>query len=143
MKMTKKISHKIRIKAPRENVFKALSTAQGLKGWYTPHLQGDIAEGREAVFSFTGREPFRWRFTEMSPQSQVRWECVEGPGAAGGTTVTFRVSNTDGGRTVVECEHEGWSDSDEAFTICNTLWGILMGHLMDYAETAKPDPAFK
>ena len=138
-----KSSHKIRIKAPRERVFKALSTAEGLKGWYTPQLQGDVAQGREAVFSFTGRDPFRWRFAELSPNSRVRWECIEGPGSAAGTTVTFRVSDTGDGRTVVECDHEGWPQTDDAFTTCNTLWGVLMDHLRTYAETAKPAPAFQ
>jgi len=43
------------------------------------------------------------------------------PGAASGSTVTFRLSATT----------------------CNTLWGILMGHLKAYAETSTRFPALR
>ncbi len=136
------LSHKIHINAPQDRVYKALSTSEGLKSWYTPHLEGEVRQGGTAVFRFTDKEPFRWKFVEISPNSRVRWECVEGPGAARGTAVTFRLSDKGDGRTVVECDHDGWPDSHEAFTLCNTLWGILMGHLKNYAETTEPAPAF-
>ena len=107
------------------------------------------AEGRESLRDLRitevtqlSREPFRWRFAKLSPNTRVRWECVEGPGAAAGTTVTFRLTETPEGQTLVECDREGLAGSHEAFTTCNTLWGILMGHLKNYAETAKPAPAF-
>jgi hypothetical protein len=116
---------------------------QGIKGWYTPNLEGKVGKGQDAVCRFSGREPFRWRFAKLSPDTRIRWECVEGPGAEAGTTVTFRLTDAADGSTVVECDHEGWSDSDKAFATCNTLWGILIGHLRDYAETAKPVPAFR
>ena len=44
------ISHKITIQTPKSQVFKALCTTEGLKGWYTPHVEGEVGEGQEAVF---------------------------------------------------------------------------------------------
>jgi uncharacterized protein YndB with AHSA1/START domain len=137
-----KISHKITIQASPDRVFKALSTAEGLKGWYTPQLEGRVGEGKEAVFTFTDQVRFRWRFAELTSDSRVRWECVEGPGAAAGSTVTFRLFDKGDGRTSLEFDHDGWPESDPDMTTCNTLWGILMGHLKNYAETAKAAPAF-
>ena len=137
-----KTSHKITIKAPADRIFKALSTAEGLKGWYTPHLEGKVGEGQEAIFKFTGKKPFRWKFVELASDSRIRWECIEGPGAAAGTAVTFRFSDRGDGRTTVECDHDDWPDTHSAFTTCNTLWGILMGHLRNYAETGHANPAF-
>jgi uncharacterized protein YndB with AHSA1/START domain len=136
------ISHEIRIAAPRDRVYAALSTRDGLTSWHTADLEGDVEEGEEALFRFNGREPFRWRFLELTPESRVRWECTKGPGAAAGTTVTVRLSDTTDGRTQVELDHDGFSDSDGAAKTCNTLWGILMGHLKTYAETAVPSLAF-
>jgi ABC-type phosphate/phosphonate transport system substrate-binding protein len=68
----------------------------------------------------------------------VLWECVEGPGAAAGTTVSFQLSDKGEGRTTVEFDHEGWPEGHSAFATCNTLWGIFMGQLKRYAETGKP-----
>jgi hypothetical protein len=80
-----------------------------------------------STFRFTGRRPFRWRFAEITPASLARWECVEGPGDS----------------TVVECDHDGWPEGHDAYITCNTLWGILMGKLKEYAETSTPAPAFQ
>jgi uncharacterized protein YndB with AHSA1/START domain len=137
-----RISRCTDINAPRDRVFDALCTAEGLKGWYTPHIEGTVGEGQEATFRFSGRRPFRWRFAEITAPSGAHWECVEGPGAAAGTTVTFRLSDAGSG-TRLECEHEGWDEGDAALATCETLWETLMHHLRDYAETATPAPAFQ
>ena len=138
-----KTSHEIRIQAPLDRVFRAVSTAEGLKGWYTPDLEGEVGADQEFVLRFASREPFRWKVAQLQPNSFARWECLEGPGAAPGTMVTFRVSDAGDGRTEVKCDHEGWPESHEALATCNTLWGILMHHLKNYAETEKPEPAFR
>jgi uncharacterized protein YndB with AHSA1/START domain len=135
-----KTSHKIRIKAPQDRIFQAITTAEGLKGWYTPQVEGEVRKGGEAIFRFTSREPFRWKFVELTPNSRARWECVEGPGAAKGTSVTSRLTDSGDGRTVVECDHEGWPEAHEALATCNTFWGILLGHLQKYAETSVVTP---
>jgi uncharacterized protein YndB with AHSA1/START domain len=137
-----RLSHKVHVNAARDRTFDALATTEGLKGWYTPNIEGEVAEGEEATFRFTGRRPFRWRIVDVTPDSGVRWECIEGPGNAAGTSVAVRLSDADDG-TVVELDHEGWQEGDEAFTTCNTLWGALMDHLRKYAETGHPDPAFQ
>jgi uncharacterized protein YndB with AHSA1/START domain len=135
-------AHKITIDAPQEQVYQALATIDGLKGWYTPNVEGRVGKNEEATFTFKDKEPFKWRFTDLKPNSLVRWTCVEGPGAAAGTTVTFKVSEKSKHQTVVECDHEDWPDGHGALKTCNTLWGILMGHLKEYSETRVPSPAF-
>jgi uncharacterized protein YndB with AHSA1/START domain len=137
-----KTSHKITINATKSRVFDALSTKDGLKGWYTPQVEGEVGEGETVVLGFKDEVPFHWRFVEVASPTRIKWECVEGPGAAAGTRVDFRLSDRDG-HTTVECDHEGFSEADKALRSCNTLWGILMGRLRDYAETAKPAPAFQ
>ena len=128
---------------PTRSSHSGLIDIRGLKGWYTPHLKGEVGADREFVLRFTGREPFRWKVAELSPDSLARWECLEEHGAASGTTVTFRVSDVGDDRTAVECDHEGRPESHEALATCNTLWGILMHHLRNHAETEKPEPAFR
>ena len=135
-------SHVIRIKAPKDRVFDALSTTDGLKGWYTPHVDGEVAPGKTMTLRFTGREPFRWKIVELQPGVRAEWECVEGPGAARGTSVAFKLSDASEGRTEIACEHNGLDEGHDAFNSCNTRWGILLGRLRDFAETSNPHPAF-
>jgi uncharacterized protein YndB with AHSA1/START domain len=136
------LSHQIRVSAPPDRVYEAISTNDGLTGWFTADIDGTVGSGGEALLKFTGHEPFRWRFTGLSPGSRLRWECTQGPGAAVGTTATFSLSRTADGRTQVGLDHDGFTESDPALATCNTLWGILLGHLKTYAETAVPSPAF-
>jgi len=113
------LSHQIRVSAPPDRVYEAIATNDGVT------------------------EPFRWRFAELSPGARLRWDCTQGPGAAAGTTATFSLSRTADGRTQVDLDHDGFTESDPALATCNTLWGILLGHLKNYAETAVPSPAFE
>ncbi len=136
-----KSSHKIRLHAAPDHVYQALTTQAGLQSWFTPHIEGQVSEGHKVKMSFSGKEPFRWRMSAFKPATHVHWECLEGPGSAKGTSVTYTL-NGQGGQTVLECDRDGWPEGHEAFATCNTLWGILMGRLKDYAETSKANPAF-
>jgi uncharacterized protein YndB with AHSA1/START domain len=136
------LSHEIRVAAPRDRVYEAIATREGLTGWYTATIDGGVVEGKEALFTFDGREAFRWGFVELATADGVRWKCTAGPGKATGSTVTFRLSDTSDGRTQVKLEHDGFEGPESTVRTCNTLWGILMGHLKAYAETAARVPAF-
>ncbi len=135
-----KTSHRIRIKAQPDHVYAAIATTDGLKAWFTPDIEGDVAAGKTAWFRHDGRDSFRWKFVDLKPDTLAQWECVEGPGAATGTHVVFRLHG-DGQTTIVECDHDAWPDGHGAFDTCNTLWGILMGRLKAYSETGTSQPA--
>ena len=92
--------------------------------------------------SFTGKEPFRWKFSHLKPTSHVRWDCLEGPGAAKGTSVTYTLNKDGDSQTLVELDHDGWPEGHAALATCNTLWGVLMGRLKDFSETGEASPAF-
>ena len=136
-----KISHEIRINASMADVFKTLSTIDGLMGWYTTRIEGDIAPGESIKVHADGRPSFCWKISELTPPTATKWQCVEGPGTAPGATVTFRLSTKDS-RTQVQLDYEGISEDNPAFATCNTLWGVMLGHLKRYAETGKASPAF-
>jgi hypothetical protein len=84
---------------------------------------------------------FRWKVSALISGSAVSWECISGPGAAAGSTVTFELSDTGDRRTAVELDHAGWPENHQALATCNTLWGILLGQLRMYAETSKRQEA--
>ena len=137
-----KSSHRIRIQVESHNVYEAIATKRGLEAWFTPQIQGEVTPGETAVFRHVGCEKTRWRFIAMDPGKSSCWECVEGPGAVVGTSVLFTLTG-EGPTTVVQCVHDCWPEEDAAFSTCNTLWGILMGRLKDYAESGKTQPALR
>src|SRR5260370_7795490 len=88
------ISHAIRIRAPRAQVYEALSTRDGISGWNTPDLEGDVAQGREFTLRYGDGESFRWKVTKLNNGPAVSWECVSGPEAAAASTVSYDLSHT-------------------------------------------------
>lgn len=136
------IAHTIRIKAAAKDVFAAVSTDEGVKSWFTPDVEGSIESGQSATFRFADGNAFEWQFDEIEPDHQIRWKCQSGPGAAAGSSVTFDLTKASGGDTRVDLEHAGWPDDHEAFATCNTLWGILMGRLKNYAEQSGKTKTF-
>ena len=139
-----KTEHRINIAAPQNEVFQAITTADGLKGWYSPDVAGKSDKGGEVTLSFTEKEgPFRWKVTEADKGSLVRWECLAGPGQSAGTIATFRLASNNSGGTTVELDHEGFHESDAKLKTCNTLWGALMHHLKGFVETKQAKPAFQ
>jgi len=136
------IPHELKIRARQERIFEALTTAQGLKSWYSAHVEGDGALGHPWRFVFTRRPTFRWEVTELLAPTHIAWRCVEGPGDSVGTTVTFHLSEADEGRTLVELAHTGWPGTGGNYRKCNTYWGVLLHHLRQYVEKGVPSPAF-
>ena len=136
------INHEIKIKASRERVFEALTTAGGLRSWVTARVEGDGGSGHAWRFEFSERPTFGWEVTESTSPARVAWRCVEGPGDSVGTRVTFDLSAADKDRTLVEIAHEGWPGTHGNFRKCNTYWGVLLHHLRQYVETGIPRPAF-
>lgn len=137
------IDHELKISATPEQVFEALTTPTGVKGWHTPSVTGSGAVGSEWVFSFADHPDFGWAVVTSDAPSRVEWRCTRGPGDSVGTTATFLLCSTADGRTLVEHTHGGWPGTHGNFRKCNTTWGVLLHHLRDYVETGDAAPAFE
>ncbi|KAA0096132.1 SRPBCC domain-containing protein [Mycolicibacterium sp. P1-18] len=136
------IDHELKIEAPPERVFAALTTLEGVRGWHAPAASGSGEVGGEWVFPYADHPEFRWDVTESEAPTRVAWRCTRGPGDSVGTTATFTLEPVDG-RTLVELRHAGWPGTHGNFRKCNTTWGVLLHHLRDYVETGQPATAFE
>lgn len=136
------IDHELKIGAPPDRVFRALTTAEGIRSWKTPDVEGTGAVGSEWRFGFAGRPEFRWRVVASEPDRRVLWECTRGPGDSAGTTLEFTLAPTEDGRTLLACKHAGWPGTHGHFRKCNTTWGVLLYHLKQHAEANTTTPAF-
>lgn len=137
------ITHEIKIGGTPEQVYEALTTADGVRSWQTPLAEGTGVVGTEWVFTFTGRAEFAWEIVVSEPPSRVQWRCTEGPGDSVGTIAVFDISDNGDGRTFVAFTHSGWTDTDGNFRKCNTIWGVLLHHLQQFVQTGSPATAFK
>lgn len=137
-----KIEHELKMNSDAPTVYQALTTQKGLESWHSARIEGSLALHGQFTLSHKNHPSFVWKMTDLTPNQQVTWECIEGPGNAPGTKVQFRLTPCADGRIFVECAHEGWSESNEHFTKCNTLWGMLLNHLKEFVEHGTINPTF-
>ena len=141
------ILHRVGIEAPVSKVYAALSTIEGIAGWWTKQTTGVSGPGGIVEVHFVS--PSGERIGGMSMKvmalvrdSAVHWHVESGPKEWIGTDVMFELSE-DGDYTIVRFAHKHWREAVEFFAHCSMKWATFMLSLKDFVETGrgKPSPA--
>ena len=133
------ILHRVGIIASPKDVYAALTTIDGLAGWWTEDTTGDGAEGGVLRFSFLPGG-FDMKVLETTPAERVRWEVVDGPDEWIGTTVRWDLRQ-DGDYTIVLLKHEGWREPVEFMHHCSTKWASYLLSMKQLLETGTGAPS--
>ena len=140
------IIHRVGIKAPVSNVYAALSTVEGVAGWWTTDTTGVSKSGGHIDVRFlspSGKEigSMNMEVMELDPYKKVHWRFESGPSEWVGTDVIFNLSQ-DGDYTIVLFGHKNWREADEFTSHCSMKWATFMLSLKDLVETGtgKPSP---
>jgi uncharacterized protein YndB with AHSA1/START domain len=140
------ILHRVGIKSSSlDDVYKALTTREGLSAWWTNNTQGEGSKvGGVLQFRFTagGKEigGFDMKVLELHPAERVLWQVVDGPKEWIGTKVSFELKQ-EGEYSIVLFKHQGWKEPVEMMHHCNTKWGIFLMSLKSLLETGKGAPS--
>jgi uncharacterized protein YndB with AHSA1/START domain len=136
--------HRIGIAAPAEKIYRAITTEEGIQGWWTTDVNIDTHVGGKAVFGFFDHSTvFEMRIEELTPPTLVRWKCEGGKSPDWvGTTQEFRLEPESEGEVLLKFCHSGWERGGDHCYYCNTTWGHLMVCLKYYAERDVKNPYF-
>ena len=72
------IKHRVEVAAPKERIFQALSTREGLE-WWTPTIEGDASAGGTLAFFFGRPEASAVMEVTAAAPDLIAWRCVGGP----------------------------------------------------------------
>jgi uncharacterized protein YndB with AHSA1/START domain len=134
------ILHKVGIKSSSLNdVYKALTTLEGLSGWWTTNTQGKSDVGGVIQFRF-GAGGIDMKVLELDHTKRVVWQVVDGPAEWIGTKVSFDLRQ-EGDWTLVFFKHQGWKEPVEFMHHCSTKWAVFLLSLKSLLETGKGSPA--
>lgn len=134
------ILHRIGIRATPDAVTHALSTADGVAGWWSATTTGDGGLGGRLSVPFDDpTHPYVIEVVDLDPGATVRWRVVDGPPEWVGTHVEFRLSRPDD-RTVVLFRHQGWAEPVEFMHHCSTKWATYLLSLREHLETGSGRP---
>ncbi len=137
------ITHDVTIHANCATVYQALTTAQGLRAWFTSQVQGSGKVGTHWQLEFIDQPSFNWHILAAENARRVAWKCLEGPGNAPGTEVEFSLKSESDNQTLLRIRHHGWTKGDPKFERCVEIWRILMNHLQQYCENGVTEPAYQ
>jgi uncharacterized protein YndB with AHSA1/START domain len=136
--------HWIGVGAGSDRVFDAVTTAAGLRSWWTDDVEAEPAEGSIATFGFGNRSVvFRMRIDRLDRPRLVRWTCLGDFDEWTGTRLSFEFRPTSDGGTGVTFTHSGWESTEGYYRQCNTDWGRLMYFLKDHVETGASNPMMR
>lgn len=136
------------IEANPAAVYAALTTPEGLRGWWTKECEGATEVGGTIHFRF-GRTHKDMRIERLEPGREVRWLCTVAHIAAGkltrkdewvGTQIVFRLTPQGDGRTRLDFEHIGLVPAFECYGLCSDGWRHFLGSLRQFAETGRGLP---
>jgi uncharacterized protein YndB with AHSA1/START domain len=155
------IHHELLIEAPKELIFDALTTQQGLAGWWAPKATAKPERGSVARIPFGPGYFKRMRVDELVLGERVRWTCLEGADEWVDTKLSFEIKgggaealsrahpeidgqveqlNHAGKATLMIFRHDGWRADTPMFAECNYTWGQFLRSLKLYCETGKGRP---
>ena len=133
------IRHRIGIRASAADVYRKLTTDQGLSTWWTEDTRGAGAVGSIIQFRF-GNDGPDFEVIELVPNLLVRWrhsgsmpqDWIE-------TEISFHLSEDDK-QTIVLFSHYNWKLADDFLAHCSTKWAIFLMSLKASIETGSGNP---
>ena len=134
------ILHRIGVESSSpEAVYEALTTIDGLAGWWTDDTSGDAGAGGVIQFRFPPGG-FDMRVKDLQPGVRVLWEVSDGPEEWVGTEIDWHI-HQDGNYTIVMFEHRGWDKAVDFMYHCSTKWALFLMSLKALLETGEGAPS--
>jgi uncharacterized protein YndB with AHSA1/START domain len=136
------IAMQVEVAAPPREVHRALTTTDGIAGWWTAKNETSGTVGEVDRFYFPGM-PMSWdmRVRESRPGELVAWHCEGGLPDWVGTDIRWTLAPADGG-TLVVFDHTGFAEINGMFRIVTVGWAQMLERLQQYLASGKPVPFF-
>ena len=134
------ILHRVGITAPQTAVYEALTTPDGLAGWWTEDTSGHGETGGVLEFRFPPFGGFDMKVLDTQPGEHVLWEVIDGPEEWVGTQITWDL-RTEEEYTIVMFTHRGWREPVEFMHHCSTKWATFLLSLKALVEAGEGSPA--
>jgi uncharacterized protein YndB with AHSA1/START domain len=135
-----RIIHAVDIKAPKDRVYDALTTPQGLGGWWTKEVTADVRIGGRIDFRFgTVFHPVM-EVVKLDPGRTVEWKCVGGEKDWENGRFAFHLEDRGALTLLMFTQDYARELSDEVYGRFNFNWGYYLGSLKKLCETGQGFP---
>ena len=136
------IHHVLDIEASPEAVWGALTTADGLAGWWSTQVEtGQATVGEEVRFNFAGDFHPVMAIADVHPRDRLAWRCVGGHANWKDNTFVFELVALPDGRCRLRFTQDYAVElSDDDYGVYNFNWGYYLEslRLLCVTGTGKP-----
>jgi hypothetical protein len=127
-----------------DDLYRAVSTADGLHGWWAKNLR--VAHGSEDVLELSfgeGAHIWRIRFARGMEPTRAEWDVLEQRPLSEmtGTKLIFEIEKAGPRGSKLRFQHAGLNSQCSCYKDTNAAWDYLMGSLKDFLENGKGGPA--
>ena len=133
----------VRIKAPADVVFDAVTTTEALTAWWSPVTGSGMTDGELRFPVVADHRPLLIHVDEAARPTTVRWSVTECTFMEDweGTHPTFTITPISSGSCQVSFEHRGLNDQLECKDMCSRSWDHFVGtSLRELAERGTGAP---
>src|SRR5687768_14872372 len=139
------IIHRVGIKAPLSKVYEAVSTVEGVAGWWTKQTTGSSRVGDEMDVRFlrpSGEEigGMTMEVTALELNKRLQWQVKTRSEDWIGTDATFALYQ-DGDYSILLLGHWDWRKPVEFMSHCSMKWATFMLSLRELVETGRGKPS--
>jgi len=137
------IMHLVKIHASRERIYEAITTAEGIRKWWTRHadLDSQIGGIGEFRFSYDGTVVTKVSVEQLNPPIRVVWKTISSFRPEwSDTTISFDL-RWDGSDTILSFAHRGFKEADDIYALTTTGWAYYLVSLQQYLEKGDGAPS--
>jgi uncharacterized protein YndB with AHSA1/START domain len=128
------IIHTVHIHASPAAVYEALTTEEGVTGWWTTRASVEQGEGGVIRFTFRGDFHPHMRQTRLEPGSIVEWECIDGHDNWQDNRFSFALRDRDAETSLQFVQHYARELDDDTYGTYNFNWGYYLNSLKALCE---------
>jgi uncharacterized protein YndB with AHSA1/START domain len=131
----------IRVHGDPEKLFDALTSVDGLAGWWVP-VTGSGVAGGELRFIMSSPDPLVIHVDEATRPAAVRWTVTECSFLTDwiGTRPVFTITPAEDGGCELHFRHHGLTPDLDCIEMCTKGWDHYLASLRDYVEVGRGNP---
>ena len=140
------IRHDLQINATAQTIYAAVSTQEGISGWWSKDCQIGESEGAGSVLNFNKQGKIvtmGFKTIVLSPNKRAVWECTENANPAWiGTQVITEITENEAGCQVAFAHanfDEKWK-GQASFEMTKGGWEHFIKSLVSFCETGVGQP---
>ena len=136
----KRIIHVVDVKAPRDQVYAALTTHGGLTGWWTTDVTADTTVGGRIDFRFSTNFNAEMHITALQPGRRVEWKGIGANKEWLDNSFIFDLGERNGLTLLMFTQDYARELEDEVYGRFNFNWGYYLQSLKGFCETGTGFP---